>query len=201
MLTQLTTLKSRLALDPLDPTHDALLTSGIIAVSARFDRETNRTLARTENATFEFPAGDAEILVPCYPIESVSKFDLKSSETEGWLEQPDVECLIRRGCIIALPSVLKNLQPAPFNLQRSLARVTYTGGYLLPGSAPVSGVVPLPADLEQAAIEQVAFWFQTRDMLGIIRQWPKGGNYVQLADLDLLPSVRPVLEHYTRIVF
>ena len=44
MLTQLSTVKSRLALIVTD--YDDLLTSAIKAVSDRFDKETNRTLAR-----------------------------------------------------------------------------------------------------------------------------------------------------------
>jgi hypothetical protein len=68
MLTELATIKSRLALESADPTYDDALLRAITAVSARFDRETNRTLARTENATFEFPAESREIVVPCYPI-------------------------------------------------------------------------------------------------------------------------------------
>src|SRR6266478_2730046 len=46
MLTQLLTVKSRLALDEFNVQYDTLLTNAIKAVSARFDRETNRTLAR-----------------------------------------------------------------------------------------------------------------------------------------------------------
>ena len=58
----------------------------------------------------------------------------------------------------------------------------------------------LPSDLENAATEQVAFWLQNRDKLGQIRNWPAGGNYIQLADTDLLPSVRVLLRRYTRII-
>jgi hypothetical protein len=105
MLTQLPTVKSRLSL--LDTTYDALLTAAIKAVSARFDNETNRTLARTENAIHEFDPTDTEILPPCYPIETVSKFETKTSETTGWQEiQPAPDYLIRKSCIISLPSPL-----------------------------------------------------------------------------------------------
>ena len=45
MLTQLPTVKSRLALTVTD--YDDLLTNAIKAVSDRFDKETNRTLVRT----------------------------------------------------------------------------------------------------------------------------------------------------------
>ena len=60
MLTQLTTVKSRLALTVTD--YDVILTNAIKAISARFDKETNRTLARTTTATHEFHAADTEIL-------------------------------------------------------------------------------------------------------------------------------------------
>src|SRR6266478_2562782 len=46
MLSQLLTVKSRLALDEFNVQFDAILTSAIKAASIRFDRETNRTLAR-----------------------------------------------------------------------------------------------------------------------------------------------------------
>src|SRR6267154_2288790 len=99
MLTQLSTVKSRLALLVTD--YDDLLTNAIKAVSSRFDRETNRTLSRTTTATHEFDATDTEILPPCYPIESVTKFELKSNETDGWSEQTGVEYLLRRQCVIS----------------------------------------------------------------------------------------------------
>jgi hypothetical protein len=193
MLTTLPTLKLRLALAPADTTFDVLLTSAITAISSRFDRETNRTLARTENATHEFDPGDTEILVPCYPIESVAKFELKTSESAGWLEQTDVDYLIRHSCIISLNS--------PFSIQNSefsLCRVTYTGGYVPPGSTLPAPSSPLPADLETAAIEQAAHWFQTRDYLGLKTHWPSGGIYLMFAQEPLLPAVTTTLKQYER---
>ena len=195
MLTDLATIKDRLALDPFDTTYDLLLLRAIVAVSARLNCETNRSLARTENASYEFPARDTDILVPCYPIESVSKFELKRSETEGWVEQPDIDFLVARHCVIVLPSPLSAATST-----RAIARVTYTGGYLVPGSPDLPGATRLPAELEQAAVEQTAYWFQTREKIGLKRQWPQGGSYEEFADPDLLPSVRAVLARYTRFV-
>src|SRR2546427_3762633 len=129
MLTQLATVKARLALTVTD--YDDLLTNAIKAVSARFDKETNRTLSRSTIATHEFDAADTEILPPCYPIESVTKFELKSNETDGWSEQTGVEYLIRRQRVISLSSPLSTINYPP-----STCRVTYTGGYVLPGTTP-----------------------------------------------------------------
>jgi hypothetical protein len=149
--------------------------------------------ARTVGVCQEFPAGEIEIPVCCYPIEAVTKFEVKSSESTGWVEQTAVEYLVRARCVISLP--------VPLWAQCSsaaLARVTYTGGYVLPGTTPGVGQTALPADLENAAIEQVAFWFARRETAGVIRIWPTGGNYMQLVDTDLLPAVRAVLRKHTR---
>jgi len=190
MLTQLTTIKTRLGLLDTDTTNDVVLTHAIIAVSARFNRECNRTLERTEDLTEEFPADAVEICPACYPIETIGKFELKVSEAEGWVEQTLVMCLVRRRCVISLAR--------PVGGPQSQARVTYTGGYVLPGTAPTAGQVVLPADLEQAAVEQVAFWFQNRDRLGLQRVWDYHATYRHFAALDLLPSVKAVLFGHTR---
>src|SRR6266850_7298449 len=124
MLAQLSTVKTRLGIDEFDLSSDAILTNAINAISVRFDKETNRTLARTTSATQEFSADDTEICPACFPVESVTKFELKQNETEGWIEQTNVEYLIRRACVISL-----NLQLSTCTLQPPQGRVTYTGGY------------------------------------------------------------------------
>jgi hypothetical protein len=193
MLTQLSTIKSRLQLLETDPTYDLLLTAAIKAVSARFDKESNRTLARTVGATEEFSADDTEVIPACYPIESVTRFETKSSESTGWLEQPGLQFVIHRSCVISLASPLCIPQSA-----LHISRVTYTGGYVLPGTPPGPGQVALPDDLEQAAVEQLAYWFQKRDKLGLRINWPSGATYQQFLDPDLLQSVSAVLKHYQR---
>jgi hypothetical protein len=197
MLTQLPTVKSRLAIDDFNVQFDTLLTNAIAAISSRFDKETNRTLSRSVNATHEFRADDTQISVPCYPIETVTKFETKSSESAGWVEQTGVDFLIRSGCIISLSSPLC-YSLSTINSQPSACRVTFTGGYVLPGTTPGPGQDPLPSDLEQAAVEQVAYWFQIRDKLGLKTRWPHGGTYEGLLPLDLLPNVQAVLKTYQR---
>src|SRR6266571_7190592 len=114
MITQLSTVKARLAIDPLDTTYDDLLTNAIKAVSARFDKECNRTLARVVGLTDEFDPRDTELPLSCYPVESVTKFETKSNETDGWSEQTGVEYLIRRQCVISLSTPL-NYQLSTIN--------------------------------------------------------------------------------------
>ncbi len=193
MLTQLSTVEARLALTVTD--YDDLLTNAIKAVSDRFDGECNRSLTRTVGFTHEFDPADTEILPPCYPIESVTKFELKTNETDGWLEQTGVQYLIRRACIISL---LSPLAPRPSPL--STCRVTLTAGYVLPGTTPGAGQTPLPDGLEQAAVEQVAYWFRNRDKTGLIRSWPSSGTYESFLQSDLLLEVRAVLMKYQRFL-
>jgi hypothetical protein len=190
MLTQLSTLKSRLAIDQFDLTFDGILTNAIKAVSAQFDKECNRTLARSVNVTQEFGAEETELLLASYPLESVAKFELKSNETDGWVQQSAVEYLIRRNCVISLRARL--------GFFRQQGRVTYTGGYVLPGTTPAAGQTALPDDLEQAAVEEAAYWFQNREMLGLVRNRPYQGDYQQFAQLDLLLNVKAVLKRYER---
>ena len=80
----------------------------------------------------------------------------------------------------------------------TIARVTYTGGYVLPGTPPAPGQTPLPDDLEQAAVEQVAYWFQKKDKLGLKTYWPSGAIYLGFADQDLLSTVAAVLKRHRR---
>ncbi len=193
MITQLATVKARLAIDAFDVKFDDLLTNAIKATGARFDKICNRTFARTISALHEFEPCETELAPACYPVESVSKFELKSNETEGWIEQTGIDYVIRHGCVIALRLPLSTLSTP------ALARVTYTGGYVLPGTTPGAGQTALPDDLEQAAVEQIAAWFLNRDKLGLIRRWPKGGIYEQFVQSELLPTVTDVLKAYVRL--
>ena len=44
----------------------------------------------------------------------------------------------------------------------------------------------------------MVFWYQNRDRVGVLKEWPKGGIYQEFADIDLIPSVRAVLGRYER---
>jgi len=192
MLTQLATVKSRLGIDDFDVKNDALLLAAIGAISARFEKECSRIFGRTTDAVHEFAADETELQVQCYPIETVTRFELKTTESQGWVEISGVDFLLRRDCVISLCARLGSW--------REQARVIYTGGFVSPGDPVGDAQREMPVDLEQAAIEQVAYWYQNRDHLGVIRQWPKGGVYQQFLDLDLLPGVRALLDLYRRSV-
>jgi hypothetical protein len=188
MLTQLSTVKTRIGLT--DTASDTIITSAIAAYSDRFERECNRNFARQINAIDEFDADQTEICPLHYPIESVASFDLKTTETDGW-QAITPNHLLRNACVISLQQ-----QPGCRSQQ---ARVTYTGGYVLPGDTIGAGQTALPDDLEQACVEQVAYWFQNRNTLGLLSVTVGSGAHV--AQIDLLPGVAEVLTKYTRMTF
>lgn len=193
MITQLSTLKDRLGIAPENTASDFILQRAIEAAGILFNARTGRCLPRMTGAKLEFAADRIEIVLNCYPVESVSAFELKSSESGGWAEiTPMPEYLVREGCVLSLASLL--------GTPRQLARVTWTGGYVMPGSTLQPGQTALPADLEQAAIEHVAAWFLHRDKAGLVRNWPSGGIYQQFILEPLLPGVKAVLEQYERRV-
>jgi hypothetical protein len=198
MLAQLSSLKTRLGIADADLSSDDTLNAFLSNLSARFDKETNRTLARTVDATFEFDPDDVEIIPPCYPIESVSKFELKQNETDGWSEITGVTYTIRRACVLSLDSSLNPQQPTLNTSRVAVARVTYTGGYVLPGDTADTGQTPLPSDIEQSVIEQAAAWYLRKDQVGLEIRWDKGGAYLRISQLPLLPQVQTVIAKHQR---
>jgi hypothetical protein len=140
---------------------------------------------------------DTEIIARCYPIETVSRFELKTSEAEGWVEQADRQYIVRQGCVISLNAPLSFIPRVSFT-STGVGRVTYTGGYVVPGTEPEAGQTALPEDLESAVVEQVACWFQQRDKIGLIRHWPSGGTYLVFTQLPLLPQVTASLRPHQR---
>ena len=193
MLTQLSTLKSRLGLEAIDTTDDVLLTSLIRQVSARFAAECNRVFDYGTGLTFEFWANQTQLVVDRPPIESVAQFELKNSEAEGWLLQSDVDYLLwPEKTVIELA--------LPLGAAGQLGRVTYSGGYVLPGATPTGSQIALPDDLDLACAEQAAYWYQRRSQLGLVSV-SSGGNLVQQFQKgDLLPQVEAVLRRRERWV-
>jgi hypothetical protein len=189
MLTQLETVKLRLAVSFTDD--DVILQRAIAAVSARFEAYCNRSFGRVENARQEFPSDALEFSVESFPIESVAGFAIKRSEAEGWIAvSPAPEYFTRGACVIALLGRL--------GAGREMACAVYSGGYVLPGTEVAAGQAPLPADIEQACVEQVAFWYQNRSKLGVtsVTENSVTSSVTQEA---MLPSVEDALQRHIRL--
>ncbi len=191
-LATLSDLKDRLHIAQAHVAEDAFLDALLASCSARFEKECNRAFARTEGATYEFPADIREIVPPLQPIESITAWHLKTTETEGWVALAVPDFLIRRGCVVSLPVALGTWQQQ--------GRITYDGGFVLPDAEPGPEQIPLPADLEQGCIEQCTYWFQNRNRLGMTAVSGEGGSIQNFSTLDLLPNVKATLKKHERWV-
>lgn len=196
MLAQLATVKTRLGITT--DTENTVLTSFIELASGLFDKHCNRKFARSASATDEFHADHCELNLSRPPLESVTSFELKSNETDGWEAQTGVDYIANRtpgGCILSLS--------APLGTYRQRVRVTYAGGYVLPGNTPSGSQVALPDEIEHACVEQVVFWYQNRTKLGLSSASGGGASVgfeakSVVEPLALLPQVRAALAAHVR---
>jgi len=191
MLTQLLTLKIRLGLEAFDPTDDVTLLNLVKLVSARFSAECNRVFDYGAGITFEFRGDQLNIAVNRPPIQSVTQFELKSTEAEGWLVQSNIDY------VLSPTKVIIELAQ-PLGSSRQLGRVTYTGGYVLPGTAASGNQIALPDEIELACLEQAAYWYQRRAQLGLVSISSDSGLVQQYQSADLLPQVQAVLRRWGR---
>lgn len=192
MLCELLTLKKRLGIAEADVVDDDLLTSFINALSGRLAKECNRTFDYSATATYDFRADEFNVVVDRYPIVTVTSFSLKETETDGWVVQTTPDYLINETrSIIELSSPLGN--------SRQLGRVTFAGGYVLPGGTVGAGQTALPSELAQACVEQCSYWYQRRNELGLTSV---GGTSGSIGNPDkplaLLPQVMAVVRKYER---
>lgn len=191
MLTQLATLKTRLRLNSFDVDDDALLTGFVNHASGRFAQECNRIFERAAGVTFEFRANEMSIAPDRYTIESVASFDLKSNETEGWIAQANVDFLVSpQSSLIELA--------APLGTSRQNGRVTFTGGFVMPGDTVAAGQTAFPDEIEQACLDQAVYWYESRHRLGLLGVSGEGGSVQQFKSLDLVPHVLAVLRKHER---
>jgi hypothetical protein len=139
-----------------------------------------------------------DVLVDRFPIESVSGFEVKNSESEGWVAVTDD--------VLYLLSPTKTIieMRSPLATSRQLARVTFTGGYVLPADQAANGYVPagqtaLPDEVEQAVVEQIAHLYQNRSRLGVNSLSGDGGGLsLDKTAWVCLPAVAAVVENFKR---
>lgn len=192
MLAQVATVKTRLNISA--STEDTLLTNFVELATGLFNRHCNRTFARAAAATDDFDADLCELNLSRPPVESITSFALKSNETDGWETQTGVDYLLPKGA----GSVLR--LAAPLGSYRQHVRVTYAGGYVLPGTAVGAGQTALPDEVEHACVEQVVFWYQNRTKLGLSSTNENGvvfGGEIQQPP-PLLAHVKAALRAHVR---
>jgi len=173
---------------------ERMFVEGLIdAFAERAERETGRRFS-VETATeyFDIVPGQRAIRVSRFPISSVTgiwedaegKFDDPTNELID-ADDYDVRAMGDRGVI--------RMRFRSFWVGEGTVKVTYSGGL----ARQSNGVGGVPADLRNAAVRQVAYWYQRRASLGVTGENVGGASVSILAAQDLLEDVAHVLANYT----
>lgn len=190
MLTTIIAARRRLRLP--DTADDDWLDAAIKWSTGHIEGVCNRDFGLVAGAVQNFAGGDCAVLLRRYPVASLDGVDIQNRDTWDPLTLADLDYTLD-----AESGVLQ--WATPLGGPDGIARVTYTGGYVLPGDEITAGQIALPADLEVACLELVANWYQRRDQLGLTSVSAGGGSATQIVGLNLLPLVKESIEPYRRM--
>lgn len=181
-----------------ETTWDAMLQDLGKGVAASLERYCNRKFARVVGATAEFSADRINLILPRYPVETITSLELRGSASEDYEVQTQADIIAERDDQAGLIGFL-----APLGEYYGSIRVTWTGGYWYDTaetedtSQPV-GTTLLPADLRWAWVLQCqTIWEKVDKIGGGISGKP--GAWSNLADLKLSAEVERMVANYRRM--
>lgn len=162
-----------------------------------FERQTNRTLLRAEGIVALFDGGRVIFgPLPALLIEGITEIKEDANPVDftaavALVDGTDFIADPNGGLIRRLPSG-RRWQGGFRNV-----RVTYTGGYVAPGTPLMVGQTAMPDDLQEAATMQAVHYVKNRDRLGATSISADGAS-IALSPAELLPAVRQILKGYRR---
>lgn len=166
------------------------------AVAERFEAFCNRKFSRLAGDTFECSADREHIVLPRYPVETITSLEQKDSEADGWTALTLNDVVITRSLSAGLMHLV-----GPLGSYASRFRVTYTGGFWYDtteddtGSIPV-GAMALPNLLRAAWLKQCEHEWQVHDRLG--KAIAEDVKPEALLGNALIPEVQAILRGYVR---
>lgn len=181
-LTDLAAVKRYLG-DELDSSSDEELTRLIGAASSWFESATGLTFAQVtytgekqngpqfRSKTSILPKNIPVISVTSVAVDGVTIPAQTTAGGDGWALVDDVIYLVG----YSVPPGVANVV------------ITYVAGY-----------ATVPADVQQAVIEIVAWWFRGKEHTGLFSKSTAGGGSTQFSTAGTPPSVDPVVESYRR---
>jgi len=169
-------------------------------VAKAFEKYCNRLFARVVGDTYEFSAERDHIIVPRYPLESISQVEYRASMDTGYVVQ-DASIILNRmdkAGIVWFAGAM--------GFWTETAKLTYTGGYWYDTSESENTVQPVgstkvPEDLRLAWYLQCRKVWESIDKSGAnITKVGSGAQFVteSLGGLEMVPSVKQVLDGYRR---
>ena len=182
---------------------DTVLTALGLGLAAHIANLLQRDLGRVTGDRVTIPADRVHLLLPRYPVESVTKIELKHNEADGWVEQTIndfVTTIDTDNGIIFLPD---SADPGRYS---SLIRVTYTGGYWWEEAEPTdvgypttqpTGSTALPKDISTAWLLTCQDVWAKRDKLGLSLVDAPDAQ-AKVGQLQISPMVKAMLADYIR---
>lgn len=190
----------RLDVGSVDATLIGQILDGVTAAMARYcnrlsARNVNLMLRQSDYVEDFNGDGGNVVQLSLYPIESVTSLiyggpqrdfvnGTSFTEDEDYVVDADAGLLYRVGA---------NWERWPKSL-----RITYTGGYVDPGSSPTGSQVALPNDVIEACILQTLHDYRNRQAIGMNTVSMGDGSFAYLEKGGLLERVRNRLEPYVR---
>lgn len=203
-LTTLARVKTALKLADADTARDAALSQFITELSMEFASLMKRwTLSARRQEIVHFSAGRKTVGVRGYPVTTFHTVQL--AETEDFAGVSNLaatdyhtQALIGLVHLRIAPQAVRRA-PSRVPMHPAVARVDYTGGMAVDTAALIANYPDLAAACEQ----QVAYLWQRsqRNALGSNSTTGPNGETKFEGQYDLLPTVRAVVDRYTRRAF
>ncbi len=182
--------------------YDAPLTTIGKGVATQLENACQRKFARLEGAVEILPADYCQFLLERYPLESISKIELKLTEADGFVEKVINDYVRTIDLKVGIVNLPDGQDAGPWYAR---LRFTYTGGFWIDDTDDISGTVPegqteLPADLRLAWVLQCReVWNKTdKSGVGIIEGMAEKVKIPSLSEIKLIPQVEQILTDYIR---
>ena len=160
---------------------DGVLARLITNVSAAIENIVNRTFAITAYNIMRNGTGTRRMVLPDFPVVSVT-----SVTVDGMLVSQSSDGVVARGWTFDDRGLF--MVGGVFSMGRNNVRVVYSAGY-----------ATVPADIDQACLELVAFRYRGRDRIGHASKSVQGET-VSYITKDMPAEVAATLAQYRKVV-
>jgi hypothetical protein len=181
---------------------DATFSALGLGVSAAIEGMCNRSFSRKVGDVYTTEADRFNVILPRYPIETITAVNIKASDADGYLPQIISNVITRKD--LASGSIWF---PYMQGIHWGTIQITYTGGYWYetleptdagyPSTQP-TGSTALPNDLQMAWLLWASEIWNRRDKLGLgLANTPD--QVFQIDKLTMPPALEHMINRYRRM--
>ena len=196
-LSKLETLKTWLPINSTTTTDDITLARLLTAVSMDFMRATNRPdLLLASYTEVHQGDGSSRMIAWHWPVIAISSLVVGALTitasadkiANGYYLDSDID-----------PERIWNIYLNGYAFtDRQPVKIAYSAGYVQPGTAPTTGQIALPEDIEQAVLDWCAYRYKERPNVAVTQRRTAQGETEHVELLDAPPNVLQVIQRYMR---